>query len=415
MEHKQKTIFQYKLANLFMRINNGTFVLPTGVSKTRVALIIADHFFKNYGYVKGDVLIVVPTEVLRDTSWPEEIRKWYGQELLDLVEIQCMQSIYLDRTPRKLVIFDEIHNYIPNYTDFIEGDKQFVNYLIDTKIEHKLGLTAFVPLRKRRTIEEICPIKYEMTVEEALNQGFISNFHIYNVPIPISQYSRIEYDKIQAEINKYANFLGGANVAYSNAESILKGMAGLTISALSEGDRVKFGRANKYRKLIGQRKLFLEQNTAKIETCIELVTYYQDKSIIFSSSKDVCNIIAEQASFIGKIHSGVSKKKRAQIIEVFSQDNMLIKCLAAVNAINEGVNVPKVKFSILESGNSSIKDLLQRLGRNLRLAEGEKYAIFAQLYIPDTQDEKWMKNRIYSIPDDKITYLKDYKELIKLL
>ena len=72
-------------------------------------------------------------------------------------------------------------------------------------------------------------------------------------------------------------------------------------------------------------------------------------------------------------------------------------------------------MSILESGNSTSKDLIQRLGRNLRIVDGEPCAIFIQLYFKDTQDEVWATNRTYYIPKEKIKEVNNLQDLIQLI
>lgn len=413
MENLKKKELQFKLANYFLKHSRSTFILPTGTSKTRIGVILIKYLVDNFNIT--NIPIITPTEIIRDDTWVEEITKWAGVEYLKHVNIQCIQAIYqMKGHDFPFVIADEVHNYFPNHDDYKSKAREYVKFFTENKIERLLGLSASIPPRKRTTCAAIAPITFEMSVDDAVDAGYISNFMIYNVPVPLSVNEMISYKVIQDGIELYTKYLGGAYMAYSNAQSILKQAKVSNIAAASQEKRVLFGRAKKYMKLISERQAFLHTNTAKVEACNKIVDIYKDKVFVFSASKTFADIFGEQRSDTVIVHSGITKSKRLKSIIAF-KDYDEIHAISTVNVLNEGVNIPKTKLGILAGGNSTRKDLTQRLGRTLRITDDGRAAQFIQLYNPDTQDEKWTNSRIEGINTSRITRVSGIDEMLMLL
>ena len=66
-----------------------------------------------------------------------------------------------------------------------------------------------------------------------------------------------------------------------------------------------------------------------------------------------------------------------------------------VKALDEGYDLPVIDMSIITCGASSERQQKQRKGRSTRYnsADVNKKSIIVNLYAPDTQDEKWLKER----------------------
>ena len=58
-------------------------------------------------------------------------------------------------------------------------------------------------------------------------------------------------------------------------------------------------------------------------------------------------------------------------------------------------------MTIVAAGSSKARQDIQRRGRGLRKTDNAKLAINIQLYIPDSQEFKWTRSRLYSIPNVK--------------
>ena len=87
----------------------------------------------------------------------------------------------------------------------------------------------------------------------------------------------------------------------------------------------------------------------------------------------------------------VSKDKlRDEAIEKFSSGEENI--LHAIKALDEGLDVPNIDCAVITSGTQSPTQNIQRRGRAIRFIEG-KVAFIFNVYIRDTQEEKWLSNR----------------------
>jgi superfamily II DNA or RNA helicase len=84
----------------------------------------------------------------------------------------------------------------------------------------------------------------------------------------------------------------------------------------------------------------------------------------------------------------MTRKEREQTLEAFEKAQLLI----SVDALTEGLNVPDADGAICVSGVSTELTQIQSLGRIIRVKEG-KQALFINLYVPDTQEEVWIKNK----------------------
>ena len=103
----------------------------------------------------------------------------------------------------------------------------------------------------------------------------------------------------------------------------------------------------------------------------------------------------------------MSMKQRAEVLEKFKTSNLL----TSVEALNEGLNVPDADGAICVSAVSTELVQIQSLGRILRHKEGKK-ALYFNLYMENTQEEKWIKNKTAKLAN--VTFVKDIHQLKRL-
>jgi len=89
---------------------------------------------------------------------------------------------------------------------------------------------------------------------------------------------------------------------------------------------------------------------------------------------------------------GVDKIKK-ETLELFSKREITV--MNTVKALDEGYDLPVIDMSIITCGASSERQQKQRKGRSTRYnsADVNKKSIIVNLYAPNTQDEKWLKER----------------------
>lgn len=93
-------------------------------------------------------------------------------------------------------------------------------------------------------------------------------------------------------------------------------------------------------------------------------------------------------------HSKMKKEAREEVLNAFSTN--ACRYLIAVDALNEGLNVPDADSAICVSGVSTELVQAQTLGRITRKSE-DKVALFINLVSKDTIEERWVRNKTASV------------------
>jgi len=72
----------------------GTLQYATGVGKTRCGVLAAALMVKKLG-MDCNMLILTPTETIRDRSWKDEFKKWgYDDIFTACIKCVCIQTAY---------------------------------------------------------------------------------------------------------------------------------------------------------------------------------------------------------------------------------------------------------------------------------------------------------------------------------
>jgi len=189
-------------------------------------------------------------------------------------------------------------------------------------------------------------------------------------------------------------------------EYVKRNMFKLANIYLSSGvwEAIKFGK--EYYKIIGQRKKLLYNADNKLERTYSYIIKNPDKTVlIFSQSQEFADKLQNRLNDIAvTIHSGIKDKQREVNLKRFKDKRTKVRVIISVKALNEGINVKTLDVGICAAGTSSKKDAIQMLGRILRLYKN-KHALFFNLYIKDTQDQIWLRNRTYELDRNKIKWI----------
>tara|TARA_R110000765_G_scaffold26628_5_gene64921 strand:- start:5829 stop:6161 length:333 start_codon:yes stop_codon:yes gene_type:complete len=71
----------------------GSIEYATGVGKTKVGILAAGWLVKHMP--EASILILTPTQTIRDSAWRDEFRKWGAMGVFENnVECICIQSAY---------------------------------------------------------------------------------------------------------------------------------------------------------------------------------------------------------------------------------------------------------------------------------------------------------------------------------
>ena len=438
---KSKYIKQLRMIVDWFKTCQGTIIAPTGCGKTIIASIAIAKMIRWYPDKKA--LVVVPGIDLKE-QW-EGIMKMFG--LSDNVEVIVINSLLLrEHVECDLLIADEYHRY---------PSAEFSKMFTKVKYSYILGLTATIKRLDglESLLLERAPIVGEITVEEALRKGWISEMLHINVPVFITAAERKLQTELDSQISKGTSMFGrdfklmqncqnlesakayvAARYNYSNEDMNAKSKQ-LQVIALDTSRRIR------------TRKDFLINTRHKIEASVRLIKELDLKTILFSESTQFASEVAQAVgptaveyhsnitsreievdtfkickteNAVLKLIEGLSEyqstpfmedgKKRwkiayktkkalsgavikAQNMKSFKTGNASVICTA--RALDVGFDYDQAEFGLECSRTSAPAQVSQRLGRCRRTysySDGsKKVGVYVSLYIPNTQDEKWLR------------------------
>jgi len=345
----------------------GTIELATGGGKTRIGVLAISHYAKQANY-EFKALIVTPTTAIQD-EWRKEFKKWGESRVLtECVEVYCINTAReFEQEYYDIGVFDEMHNYINGEIN----QRVFKN----NKFEKILGLSASIDNKLVYLLNTIAPICYALSVYDALELGLISEFTIYNLAIELTEEERLEYNRLTSSIN-YARETYGKH-SWGN---------------IGKRKTILYAAKNKMGHIQSISKLFSERY-----------------GIVFSQTKDYAN---EVEQLLGDVcvphHSGLGKKARIANLKKFADGRTRVKRISSARTLDEGVTLPRLEFAVIAAGSSKPKQMIQRVGRTLRMDIEGKHAIVIRLYVKDTVEENWLNS---SQAGFKVVNINNLKEI----
>lgn len=397
-----------KEANEAIDRNNGkgAVLMATGTGKSKVAIDRACNLINTVQHNSKSVLLVVPTEKLRDEGWKNEFTKWGNQEDWSYVEATCYASLntYV-RRDWDLIILDEGHNITENNAQF------FFSY--GNSWKEIILLTATKPTSQIKidilTKLGVFPV-YTLSLDEAIKLGITANYEVTIVQVPLdNKHSYIksgnkEKTFYQTELAKY-NWLS-RNVLY-------------TSNPLSRIARMQF---------IGN----LKSKNVAAQFILANVIPDKARGLIFCGSKEQADLLCEHRYYSKPTKPQKPRKDTLRAAEKYVEglmkyetqkrdwqgDDSLegfkigdIDRMSCVMALNEGHNVADdLDYALIAQLNSKELDLIQRMGRVLRFRVGHTGKIII-ICSKDTIDVDWVKKAIRRLDINKIRWI-EYEDLL---
>jgi len=383
----------------------GTYLGATGLGKCKIGVMAAGNDIKEYlRKYKGipSWLIVVPTENLRDNEWIKEFKKWGYEDELDYVTLECIQTAYKRSGEYfKGLIVDEVHTALsPEYKKLLQNNH----------FDKILCLTATIDdPEKKEFLEKYAPIFYETSLSKAKELEIVSNFKIFNLPIALTEAELKEYAEADDAFNKYfSTFDTAQGRSFALVKACMnKNKARHWAGCIKGNGETVRNHAFKVMGAIRKRKKICYDAINKIQAVKDINKIFKNKkTIVFSESIAFADEVKKALENNCVVyHSKITEKRKKEALEAF-KDNCNV--LSTVKALNVGFNVPACSLGIIASGSSKSLDLLQRLGRTLRW-EDDKLAIFIQLYVKDSQEQKWVEKRCKNVAE--VVWIKNIEEL----
>lgn len=408
----------------------------TGVGKTYGASLAIKQIEEKE---QSTYLVVVPNPELVK-QWQGKIEEYFPKYVQARIIVKTKETILSEKLEYHVgtMIVDEIHEF---HTD----DR--IQILDGTYVKAKrvLGLTASADDKHFWKIKKFFKVVDTITKEEAEEKGFVANFIEYNVALELSLREREIYTKLSDTISKnmpkfnnnlmYANFIlvGGKD---PSSGKFYSGPGWAHGMAVSKGWKQNLDLSNKEQKMIddlwnpnifigyarnlinavrGRKDLLCTAN-AKYEATVQIINKFDKvKTILFSESTtfaDKIGILLNKANHptvvyhsqlktvmatsaaTGKyIKMGKVRLKREAIEKIKSGR---ARVMSTARSLDKGFDVPDLRMSVTTSGSQNVTQYKQRSGRPTRREDGtigEEPVLLINLFMKDTQDEIWLKNR----------------------
>jgi len=404
-----------------------------GVGKTFLAMLAIERFEKRF---KSTYLISVPNDIIYK-QWVKVIESFpvhLKQRILIKTKGQLLSEKIVYREVG-LFIVDEIHEYTT---------ENALTLLDNSIVQHKafLGLTGSTNHINFKNVLKYHNIFDTISEYEAKTKGFVAEMLEYNLGLELVGKQLTTYENYSNLINqlmplfdnnlKKAQYIvyGGINPVdnqrypggrWAMTLALQKGWSNnldLNIPAHRELDQ-KFNpssfisKANLLMQVVNRRQRLLAEVSIKEETVVKLLKKFKNtKTIVFSESTKFADRIGlllnengiSTAVFHTKLKAVMKPGKTGKLIKFGgirlkreAIDGLIsgrYTVLSTTKALDKGLNIPDIRFSIIASGTSSIDQETQRKSRAGRKeSESDDPVLNVNLYMKNTQDEVWLRKR----------------------
>jgi len=415
----------------------GTIEAATGVGKSIIGcLAIKKMVLRNN---ERQAIVVVPTLQLKN-QW-ESLLESVG--LANNTEVYVINSIALNDKiyHTDLLVIDEIH--------MMAADK-FSRIFGLVKYKWLMGLTATVERLdgKEILLKQYAPIVKTISQKLAIEKGWINDFLEINVPVYLTRDEKSGLHNLSKKIRMYTAKFGD----FDSLRSCMNSKNAYAFACLhypmedpKEKSKQLVRDAVQAQRSIKQRQEFLYKTEHKVQATVDLINEFGLKTITFSQSTDFADEVKQAVgrravayhSNLETITKKITKRKnyktkdgadkyaktvkgkveqksdktydvvykvlkkvgstflKRESLERFSNSSHGIDVICTAKALDQGFDVPDVQLGIDASRTTNPTQHTQRTGRiarNYTYRDGsKKQGIYVNFYIPDSQDELWLR------------------------
>ncbi|QYJ15597.1 ATP-dependent RNA helicase DbpA [Rubrobacter xylanophilus DSM 9941] len=380
----------------------GVVEAVTGAGKTRLAIAAAADVLHN----RGKVAILVPTIDLLH-QWKREVERLliqtlglnisigilgYGHTsnlarcdlLLSTVQSACNNDLLphgISGYVKSLLVADEVHRY---------GSERWALALEDSFVR-RLGLTATYERSDNGCEKYLDPyfggVIFSVDYGRALQEGIIAPFKIAFVGVSFTREEREEYDKRNSKVLKYRRrLIREYGLPEEPFGEFMREVAKLRNSG-EDGSKL----AGFFLNSFTRRREVLASSRSKYDRLEDLAEAVRraDKTIIFAQTKESARMAVrpfiENGIDGAVLESGMHRLERQQVLAGFENEDYDL--VAAPRLLDEGIDVAAADLGIIIAASASRRQMIQRMGRVLRLKEDDRFARLVVLYVEGTSED----------------------------
>lgn len=372
---------------------HGVVEAVTGTGKSRVGVEAAREALDQ----DFSVIVVVPTVDLVD-QWARTFRASQvpgvgvcgdGKRATfatHRVIIGTVQSLYLEPPTRAdgkvLLIADECHRY---------GAGMWKQVLHPT-YRRRLGLTATFE-RNDDGINDLLayfggdPV-YKIGFPQAIRSDVVAHYDVKLFGVPLTSGERRDYDAAENVLDDCRIRLIMADFTPEPFGAFLQEVQQ---AATDDEDPAIADIARRYLKAFSERIDILSRAQGKLNAMRQLAPLV-DKSrgaIVFTrrvqAAEDLAAALVEEGVLAEPIHSDLTRTTRQERLTDLKVGR--VKALVAPTMLDEGIDVPDIDLAVVMGGSKSRRQMIQRMGRVLRLKRDRRKATFVVVYAINTVED----------------------------
>ena len=347
--------YQKEAMYAWSKQKRGILVLPTGSGKSVLAAMIIDK-------IQRSTIVIVPTIELLN-QWHQNLKQFFncqigilggGNKNILPITVSTYESaiIYQNQIGNKfcLMVFDECHHLGSNAS--YQMAKSFI-------APYRLGLTATPNEEIERTelIRDVLgEILYEKMIVD-LSGNYLADYKLKTLLVELTPKEQDQYfyhRSIYSNYKKSLGYLQNWQDFVFHASKNAKGRKALESFAIQK--QIAYFTQNKLLKLI------------------ELLYQHQKDRILIFTNDNKTTYTLSNYLLLPVITHEIKNSERKKILEKFHSGEWRI--LISTRVLNEGVDLPSANVAIIISGNSTIREQVQRLGRILRKQQGKKAYLY---------------------------------------
>ena len=382
---------QVKAAEAWMaNEGRGSIIYGSGTGKTEIAFECARRMAlskdgSRSGRRQFNVILLVPRIVLVEQNYrrlvkygipAERVGKYFGeQKQIREITICTYQSAIanLDVIRRAdMVIFDEVHLARGSF------GKILFNSVQDSE-KALLGLTATIDENdpKNAIILSTLPPVRKYLIKDAVLDRRLAKPIVFPIKVTLTYEEQTLYDEYSTKIRNISRRL-----KTFDASKIM------ALMATQQGFLRWQARA--WLLNVKKRKQLLASSENKMQAALDLVMtkHRSEKVMVFSETLESIKKLRQKLAVNGVrcalVESSTPSFRRQKIL---SEWGTKFHVLLSVHTLEIGYDVPEARIEIILATTSNMNQIVQRIGRVLRKAEGKDSAFVYLIYVSDTKDD----------------------------
>ncbi len=374
---------------------SGMVEAVTGAGKTRLALAaIHEHLLLN-----GRVAVIVPTVELQ-RQWNSQFTEFFPsvrvgllgngnngslQDCDILITIANSASAKNLRLPKGcigLLVADECHRL---------GSEVFKRAL-KPEFACRLGLSA-THERSDGAHTSVLepyfgPVCFQLDYKTAKAERVIARVEVILRACQFDDEEQMQYDEYTEEIARAKKVLVDKfGVTSEPYQRFMEELANMRVN----GTRKMSIAVGRYQSAVTKRRMLVSDSDVKLEALKSLTTHIHNSNgaLIFTETISAAEKAADLLNELGiesvAMHSQLKPRERQAVFERFKGGD--IKAIVAPHLLDEGVDVPEADLGIILAATRTRRQMVQRMGRVLRLKSDNRMATFIIVYIAGTTED----------------------------